>query len=186
MGVVLGIYLSRSGHSAFQIGAVLAFGLAGSACATTVVGIAADRVGRKRFLVLLSILTALGGLSLYALPKFPLLLALALVAMLNGTGTERSAIFALERSAAAVETASPFCLVVPIVPSAMLSWDFVRDRAIRDLQIENPLHAILSGWFVEPENCGSPASRSWHFQSLPVAKPKLTSLLSSRPSFVVR
>src|SRR5438477_7567157 len=98
MGVVLGIYLSRSGHSAFQIGAVLAFGLAGSACATTVVGIAADRVGRKRFLVLLSILTALGGLSLYALPKFPLLLALALVAMLNGTGTERSAIFALEQA----------------------------------------------------------------------------------------
>jgi len=47
---------------------------------------------------------------------------------------------------------------VPIVPSAMLSWDFVRDRAIRNLQIENPLHAILSGWFVEPENCGSPAS----------------------------
>jgi len=53
MGVVLGIYLSRSGHSAFQIGAVLAFGLAGSACATTLVGIAADRVGRKQFLVLL-------------------------------------------------------------------------------------------------------------------------------------
>ena len=98
MGVVLGIYLSRSGHSAFQIGAVLAFGLAGSACATTLVGIAADRVGRKGFLVLLSILTALGGLSLYALPKFPLLLAMALVSMLNGTGTERSAIFALEQA----------------------------------------------------------------------------------------
>jgi len=98
MGVVLGIYLSRSGHSAFQIGAVLAFGLAGSACATTLVGITADRVGRKRFLVLLSILTALGGLSLYALPKFPLLLAMVLVAMLNGTGTERSAIFALEQA----------------------------------------------------------------------------------------
>src|SRR5213080_4057852 len=59
----------------------------------------------------------------------------------------------------------PSVLDVPIVPSAMLSWDFVRDRAIRNLQIENPLHAILSGWFVEPENCGSPASRSWHFQS---------------------
>jgi MFS family permease len=98
MGVVLGIYLSRSGDSAFQIGAVLAFGLAGSACATPLVGIAADRVGRKRFLVLLSILTALGGLSLYALPKFPLLLAMAFVAMLNGTGTERSAIFALEQA----------------------------------------------------------------------------------------
>ena len=91
-----------------------------------------------------------------------------------------------QRSAAAVETASPFCLVVPLVPSAMLSWDFVRDRAIRDLQIENPIRAILIGWFVGPENCGSPASRSWHFQSLPVARPKLASLLSSRPSFVIR
>src|SRR5438094_7624799 len=80
----------------------------------------------------------------------------------------------------------PSVLDVPIVPSAMLSWDFVRDRAIRNLQIENPLHAILSGWFVEPENCGSPASRFWHLRPMPVAKLKLASLLGSRPSFVIR
>lgn len=98
MGVVLGIYLSRSGYSAFQIGAVIATGLAGAALATTAVGFAADRVGRKRFLFLLSILTGLGGLALYALPKFPVLLAMVLVAMLNATGTERSAIFALEQA----------------------------------------------------------------------------------------
>ncbi len=47
MGVVLGIYLSRIGLSAFRIGAVVAIGLAGSALATTVVGFAADRIGRK-------------------------------------------------------------------------------------------------------------------------------------------
>jgi MFS family permease len=98
MGVVLGIYLSRIGLSAFRIGAVVAIGLAGSALATTVVGFAADRIGRKRFLLMLSILTALGGLALYALPKFPMLLALAFVGMLNGTGTERSASFALEQA----------------------------------------------------------------------------------------
>jgi MFS family permease len=97
MGVVLGIYLSRIGFSAFRIGAVVAIGLAGSAAATTVVGFAADRVGRRRFLQLLSILTALGGLALYASPKLPLLLAMAFVGMLNGTGTERSATFALEQ-----------------------------------------------------------------------------------------
>src|SRR5213080_4776353 len=79
----------------------------------------------------------------------------------------------------------PSVLVVPIVPSAMLSWDFVRDRAIRNLQIENLLRAILIGWFVGPENRGSPASRSRHFRSMPAAKPKLASLLSSRPSFVI-
>jgi MFS family permease len=98
MGVVLGIYLSRIGFSAFRIGAVVAIGLAGSAAATTVVGFAADRVGRRRFLQLLSILTALGGLALYASPKLPLLLAMAFVGMLNGTGTERSATFALEQA----------------------------------------------------------------------------------------
>ena len=98
MGVVLGIYLSRSGYSAFRIGAVVAVGLAGSAVATTAVGLGADRIGRKRFLFVLSILTALGGLALYAMPNFPLLLATIFVSMLNGTGTERSAMFALEQA----------------------------------------------------------------------------------------
>ena len=98
MGVVLGIYLSRIGFSAFRIGTVLAVGLAGSAVATTVVGFAADKVGRKRFLLILSILTALGGLVLYATPALPLLLGIVFVSMLNGTGTERSATFALEQA----------------------------------------------------------------------------------------
>ena len=78
MGVVLGIYLSRIGFSALRIGAVIAIGLAGSAAATTVVGFAADRVGRKRFLLALSVLTSLGGFALYASPHLPLLLAMTL------------------------------------------------------------------------------------------------------------
>ena len=98
MGVVLGIYLSRIGFSAFRIGSVIAIGLAGSAAATTVVGFAADRVGRRRFLLILTVLTSLGGLVLYASPQLPLLLAMAFVGMLNGTGTERSATFALEQA----------------------------------------------------------------------------------------
>lgn len=98
MGVVLGIYLSRHGYSAFRIGAVVAVGLAGSAVATTAVGFAADKLGRKPFLFVLSILTALGGLALYAMPTFPLLLVIVFVSMLNGTGTERSATFALEQA----------------------------------------------------------------------------------------
>jgi MFS family permease len=98
MGVVLGIYLSRIGFSPFKIGAIVAIGLAGSAVATTVVGFAADRFGRKRFLMVLSVLTALGGFALYASPELPLLLAMIFVGMLNGTGTERSATFALEQA----------------------------------------------------------------------------------------
>ena len=98
MGVVLGVYLSRSGYSSFRIGVVVAVGLAGSALATTAVGLAADRVGRKRFLIALSLLSILGGLALYESLYFPILLVLVFLGMLNGTGTERSAIFALEQA----------------------------------------------------------------------------------------
>jgi MFS family permease len=98
MGVVLGIYLSRIGFSAFKIGAVVAIGLAGSAVATASVGLVADRMGRKLFLLMLSMLTAVGGLALCAVPRMSLLLAMAFVGMLNGTGTERSATFALEQA----------------------------------------------------------------------------------------
>ena len=98
MGVVLGIYLSRLGYSALGIGVVVAIGLVGSAIATALVAVAADRIGRKRFLVTLSLLTALGGLGLYASVNFPLLLVLAFVGLLNGTGTERSATYALEQA----------------------------------------------------------------------------------------
>jgi predicted MFS family arabinose efflux permease len=49
-------------------------------------------------MVILSFLTALGGLALYATPALPLLLGIAFFSMLNGTGTERSATFALEQA----------------------------------------------------------------------------------------
>jgi len=98
MGVVLGVYLSRSGYSSLRIGVVVAVGLAGSALATTAVGLAADRLGRKRFLIALSLLSTLGGLALYMSLYFPILLVLVFLGMLNGTGTERSAMFVLEQA----------------------------------------------------------------------------------------
>jgi MFS family permease len=98
MGVVLGIYLFRRGLSSLAIGFVIAAGLAGSALATVIVSFAADRVGRRRFLVLLSLFSAVGGIALALSPSLPVLLIMALVGMLNGTGTDRSAAFALDQA----------------------------------------------------------------------------------------
>jgi MFS family permease len=98
MGVVLGIYLSRIGFSSLQIGLVIGVGLAGSAAATTVVSFAADRSGRKRSLLILSVLTAIGGLALALSPNFTLLLVMAFVGLLNGTGTDRSPSYAIEQA----------------------------------------------------------------------------------------
>jgi MFS family permease len=44
MGVLLGIYLSRTGLTSFAIGLVIAVGLAGAAVATVLVSLIADRV----------------------------------------------------------------------------------------------------------------------------------------------
>src|SRR5258708_523564 len=98
MGVVLGIYLFRVGLSSFPIGLIIAAGLAGSALATIIVSFAADRVGRRLSLLALSLLTGIGGLALALSPALNVLLAMVFIGMLNGTGTDRSASFALDQA----------------------------------------------------------------------------------------
>ena len=98
MGVVLGIYLFRTGLTSTAIGLIIAAGLAGSAFATVVMTVAADRSGRKWFLVILSLLSAVGGVALALTPSLPVLATLAFIGMLNGTGTDRSAAFALDQA----------------------------------------------------------------------------------------
>lgn len=97
-GVVMGIYLFRVGLSSFSIGLVIAAGLAGSALATVLVSFAADRLGRRHSLLALSLLSAVGGLALALSPTLPVLLTMAFIGMLNGTGTDRSACFALDQA----------------------------------------------------------------------------------------
>ena len=98
IGVVLGIYLFRAGLTSFAIGLVIAVGLAGAALATVLVSLAADRVGRRLFLFILSLLSGVSGIALALSPSLPVLAALAFVGMLNGTGTDRSAASALDQA----------------------------------------------------------------------------------------
>lgn len=111
MGVELGIYLFRSGLSSTAIGLIIGMGLAGSASATVLMTIAADRMGRKWFLVILSLLSAVGGIALALSPSLPVLAAMAFIGMLNGTGTDRSASFALDQA-----------IVPGLVPDARRTW----------------------------------------------------------------
>lgn len=98
LGVVLAVYLSRVGVSATGIGLVMGAGLLGACVATAAVAWGNLRIGPSASLVTFSLLAALGGLALAALPSFPLLLLLAFVGMVNGMGTDRSAAFALEQA----------------------------------------------------------------------------------------
>lgn len=121
LGVVLGIYLFRIGLSSFTIGLVVAAGLAGSALATILVSFAADHFGRKRSLLTLSLLSAIGGLTLALSPKLPVLLVMAFVGMLNGTGTDRSASFVLDQA-----------IVPGLAPNIKRTWNLAWYNVVLD------------------------------------------------------
>jgi MFS family permease len=73
MGVVLGIYLFRTGLTSLAIGLVIAVGLAGTALATVLVSLVADRVGRRSFLLILSLLSGVAAIALALSPSLPVL-----------------------------------------------------------------------------------------------------------------
>jgi MFS family permease len=111
LGVLLGIYLFRGGASSLEIGLVIAAGLAGGAVGTLVVSFRGDQLGRRRTLIVLSLLSAAGGLGLALIARFAGLLPLAFVGMLNGMGTDRTAAFAMEQA-----------IIPGLVPDQRRTW----------------------------------------------------------------
>ncbi|HWQ02852.1 MAG TPA: MFS transporter [Candidatus Nitrosotenuis sp.] len=101
-GVLLALHLHALGWGARETGFVVSAGLAGNACATLLVSLLADRAGRRRFLILLSVLNIFGGLSLAWLEAFrstpQLLLAAAFVGLVNGLGRDRGPAYALDQA----------------------------------------------------------------------------------------
>ncbi|HET7904935.1 MAG TPA: MFS transporter, partial [Candidatus Eisenbacteria bacterium] len=61
IGVLIGIHLAKQGLGPAAIGAIVSAGLAGAAVAALLVTVGGDRMGRRRVLVLLSLLGAAGG-----------------------------------------------------------------------------------------------------------------------------
>jgi MFS family permease len=98
VGVTLAIHLSSLGFSAARIGLLIGIGLAGSSLATVVVSLCGDSWGRRRVLVVLTILSATGYLALAAFTDAAALLSLAFIGMLNGMGRDRGAASALEQA----------------------------------------------------------------------------------------
>jgi len=98
MGVLLGIYLARMAFSAAQIGVVISSGLAGAAVAALLVTLAGDRLGRRRLLFWLALLSSLGGVAA-AFYSSPMAVGIAaFIGMLNGMGRDRGASLVLEQA----------------------------------------------------------------------------------------
>jgi MFS family permease len=98
LGVVLGVFLYREGYSSPAIGLIIAAGLAGAATGTVFITFKADRLGRRRTLFVLSLLTAVGSLPLIFHFGLAAMVLIAFLGMLNGMGSDRSPAFALEQA----------------------------------------------------------------------------------------
>ncbi len=98
MGVLLGIYLARMDFTAAQIGVVISAGLAGATLAALLVTLAGDKLGRRRLLLWLALLSSLGG-AVAALYSSAMIVGIAaFVGMLNGMGRDRGASLVLEQA----------------------------------------------------------------------------------------
>lgn len=90
-GVLLGTHLARCGLDARSIGIATSAGLWGGALAALLVTALGDRIGRRRLLIALGILTALGALAFAYARELPLAATAAFIGMLNGVGRDRGA-----------------------------------------------------------------------------------------------
>ena len=86
IAVIMAIYLAELGFSLVQIGAVLTVGVAGVSFFALVVGIASARVGRRRLLVVFSLLAAAAGLAMYFVDTFIPLMVVAFLGSLSTGG----------------------------------------------------------------------------------------------------
>lgn len=98
VGVLLGIYLARLEMDARAVGLVIGAGLTGAALATVVATLAADRLGRRPFLVALAALGVTGGLIAALGSGLWVMAAASFVGMLNGMGRDRGAALVVEQA----------------------------------------------------------------------------------------
>jgi len=98
VGVLIVIHLASRGLSVGAIGLVIGTGIAASAAGTIITALRADRWGRRRTLVVLSLLSAAGYAALAFTAALPVLILIAAAAMLNGLGRDRGPASALEQA----------------------------------------------------------------------------------------
>jgi MFS family permease len=98
VGVLMGVYLARLSFDPAQVGYVIGAGLAGGALAALMVTLGGDRLGRRRSLLGLAVLTAAGGAA-FATTTHPFVVgAAAFLGMVNGMGRDRGASLILDQA----------------------------------------------------------------------------------------
>ena len=86
ISVIIALYLAELGYSLVQIGAILTVGVAGVSFFAFVVGLISEKVGRRRLLVIFSLLASASGIAMFFTEAFVPLMVIAFVGSLSTGG----------------------------------------------------------------------------------------------------
>ena len=98
LGILIAIHLAQEGLSPAAIGLVIGCGIAGSAVATVVTGLWADRWGRRRTQLVVGIMTGAGYVAIAHAAGVLVLTIVAFLGLVNGMGRDRGPASALDQA----------------------------------------------------------------------------------------
>jgi MFS family permease len=98
VSVILAIYLNLLGFSEILIGVVLTATLVNSVIFNLVSSVYADRIGRRKFLILYAVLMIISALVFFLTNNYVALIIAALIGTINVTGSEVGAFLSLEQA----------------------------------------------------------------------------------------
>jgi MFS family permease len=98
LSIILSIYLKLIGFDGFLIGLILTSTLINSVIFTLVASFYADRIGRRKMLIIYAILMAISGVIFFVTSNYIALIAACLIGTINVTGTETGAFLSIEQA----------------------------------------------------------------------------------------
>ena len=99
LSVILAIYLKLIGFEDFYIGLILTTTLINSVIFTLIASFYADRIGRRKILIVYAALMSLSGAIFFVTTNYIALIISALIGTINVTGTETGAFLSIEQAA---------------------------------------------------------------------------------------
>lgn len=86
IAIIIALYLDKLGFSLIQVGIFLSTGVAGAAFFAFIVSLISEKIGRRRLLIIFTLLSALAGLALVVIDSFLPLIFFAFLGSINGGG----------------------------------------------------------------------------------------------------
>lgn len=98
LSVILSIYLELIGYNELLIGLILSFALVNSVIFTLIASIYADRLGRRKMLIVYAGLMSVSGAIFFVTDNYVALIVSAFIGTINVTGSETGAFLSIEQA----------------------------------------------------------------------------------------